>query len=119
MTTKIKIILFLVFAALSIEEASAQYPGTNLRGKIVYSDYYGTQYPLTYANVDLYYLDNNNQWNLVQQTLTDAYGFYYFNYVRPNYTYAIQVNRNRNYNISVVAIDYNYYQYQDLPLFIY
>ncbi|NND63019.1 MAG: hypothetical protein HKN48_07460 [Flavobacteriaceae bacterium] len=120
MVAKIKFILFIVFATLTVQSANAQYPGTNLRGKIVSADYYGTQYPLTYANVDLYYLNpQTQQWIIVQQTLTDAYGFYFFSYVQPNYTYAIQVNGDRNYNISVVMIDYNYYQYQDLPLFIY
>ena len=119
MKTSIKIIITTLLISLTFIEAKAQYPGTNLRGRVMTNGYYG-QSPLTYASVDLYYYRrSNNQWVKLQSTVTDAYGFYYFNYVKHNLDYVIQIGRHSNYNIHVNWINYNYYQYQDLPIFYY
>lgn len=121
MIPKFRILLFVVCATLSGYDIVAQsYPGTNLRGKVVTTDYYQQQVPLTYTNVDLYWFNSETQnWELLQNTLTDDYGFFYFNHVIPYRTYSIQINGNQNYTISVDRIDYSLYQYQDLPVLIY
>ena len=77
-------------------------------------DSYNRPYPVTYASIDLY-VYANNQWILVANTMTDAYGFYYFRQIQPN-NYVVQVNRLKNYNITVVWIDYSRYSYQDIPI---
>jgi len=111
------LLLCLTISGITVNNLQAQqYPGTNLRGKVVTVDYYGNSYPLAYATVDLYYFDYQyNQWVFVISTMSDAYGFYFINYILPG-NYVLQVNKSKNYNISVVQIDYRYYSYQDLPM---
>jgi hypothetical protein len=93
------------------------YRGTDLRGRIVTS-YYNQITPLVSAKVDLYFYDSRypvgQQWRLITTTYTDAYGFYFFRSILPNY-YTIWVNENKSYNIQVVMINYNLYSFQDLP----
>ncbi len=95
------------------------YPGTNLRGKVVRAL---NHQPLASGRIDLYYFDKRypagQQWRLVASTYTDAGGFYYFKYIRPDY-YSIQVNLRKNSNIRVVNIDYGRYAWQDLPMITY
>lgn len=118
MKTAIQILLVTFCLTGLVSETQAQYPGTNLRGRVMSNGYYG-QTPLTYANIDLWiYNSYYKKWQVVASTVTDAYGFYYFSGVKPN-AYTIQVNKSKNYNINVVMIDYRYYQYQDLPIFYY
>ncbi|HEY5967040.1 MAG TPA: hypothetical protein VIU35_03635 [Chitinophagaceae bacterium] len=115
--------LFLILLCLFINsQANSQnYPGTNVRGRVV-TYYYQQQVPLTSAKVDLYFFDPSRapgyQWVFIASTLTDAYGFYFFNGVNPN-IYTIWVNQVKSYNIQVLFIDYRYYSYQDLPQFIF
>jgi hypothetical protein len=113
---KLIVILLFIFTLNNVDCYSQQYPGTNLRGKVLTQDNYGRTFPITYAQVDLYlYNSATNQWILIQSTLTDAYGFYFLNWIIPN-SYVIQINKIKNYNISVVWIDYNLYRYQDIPV---
>jgi hypothetical protein len=118
---KTLLIAILVFAHVTSGKSffRYQYPGTNLRGKILTVNYYNQQIPLVSAKVDLFVFDANyNQWRILASVYSDAYGFFYFQLVPVGY-YSIQVNQAKNYNIQVVPINYSIYQYQDLPLFYY
>jgi hypothetical protein len=114
--------LFIILCLFINSQVNSQnYPGTNVRGRVV-TYYYQQQVPLTSAKVDLYFFDFSRapgyQWVFIASTLTDAYGFYFFNGVNPN-NYTIWVNQVKSYNIQVSFIDYRYYSYQDLPQFIF
>ena len=114
--------IVLIFVLLATIQVNGQnYPGTNLRGRIA-TFYYQQQVPLVSAKVDLYFFDRTRpvgyQWILVASTLTDAYGFYFFRGINPQY-YTIWVNQLKSYNIQVLFIDYRYFAYQDLPQFIF
>ena len=112
-----KLLMLLLAAVLSSAYPPVQqYAGTNLRGKIV-QNIAGRQTPLGSARIDLYHYENN-KWKLIATTITDAYGFYYFKSIAPDY-YSIQVNQRRNYNVQVIPIDYRRFSYQDLPVFSY
>jgi hypothetical protein len=95
-------------------EAKAQYPGTNLRGRVLASGAYGQ--PFLNARVDLYAFNTiTSSWVLVTTSYTDYQGFYYFRFVPPGNHYAIQINGKLTYQVQVSMIDYRYYTFQDLP----
>lgn len=115
-STILRVLIFSISLLLySNSGFSQQYPGTNVRGKVLYSD----GVPAVNASVDLYYLNyNTNEWVIVASASTDANGFYYFNWISPN-SYVIQVNRDVNYDVNIIVIDYQYYSYQDLSILYY
>ena len=112
-------LVLLLFLLSAFEGNQNQYPGTNLRGRILSVNVNQQQFPLVSAEVEIYYFDAYaNQWRVLTRTLTDAYGFFFLQRVPVGF-YTIQVNRLKNYNIQVIMIDYNMFQYQDLPIFYY
>jgi hypothetical protein len=106
---------------LTINQANAQYPGTNLRGQVQYQKN-NNYFPLQNAKVDLYFSPSPNQFELVKQTITNGNGFYFFYGIQVHKgEYYIQVNKAKNYQIFVSKISYtnnqyNYNQFQDVPI---
>jgi hypothetical protein len=117
-----KHLFLLLFSLIVLSSLKAQYPGTNLRGQILTYNVYGQVVPLAYARIDLFFFDGRyppgQQWRLIGTVSTDAYGFFFFNYIIPN-VYTIQVNQLKSFNIQVLVIDYRYYSFQDLGQFYY
>ncbi|WP_264564640.1 carboxypeptidase-like regulatory domain-containing protein [Flavobacterium sp. N3904] len=107
--------LFLSIALLASACIFGQ--ATNIRGQVINQQ----KVPLVSANVDLYVYDGakpvGNQWVLRNSTITDSYGFYFFNAV-PVGSYTVWVNKSRSYNITVTVIAKNL-SYQDVPQFIF
>jgi hypothetical protein len=119
---KIQLLMFFLISTSAASSASKlQYPGTNLRGRIT-TMYYNQQVPLVSAKVDLFYFNGNfpvgQQWRLIASTITDAYGFYFFRLITPQY-YTIWVKEVKSYNIQVIPIDYTRFTYQDINQFIF
>ena len=112
-----RLLLVILLLGLAAPALAQYYPGTNLRGKIVtYAPYYNTYVPLQFAVVALYSQNPyTGEWNLVAETETNVYGFYFFYGVTPG-GYYLQVNGLKNYQINVVWINYNRFTFQDLPL---
>ena len=128
---KLLFIFFISFCcfAASSQQPPQQYPGTNLRGKVVRFDpNYNAYIPLQNVVVELqqwrftgsYYQNGQPvmQWVTVLIAYTDGAGFYYFYNIALN-NYQILVNGSRSMQIQVVWIDYNLYQFQDLPMIIF
>ena len=100
------------------------YPGTNIRGQILYfNQYNGIYYPLSNATVDLYYNPSPNVYKFVAETIANVKGFYFFYRVNPPGNYFIQVNKAKNYQVSIGKIDYynyyNLYQFWNIPVLYY
>lgn len=106
-------VLCVMFVYLASFKTVQQYPGTNLRGKIILNTMYGQQNAVGFR-VDLF-VYNGVSWQLLGTSFTDNYGFYYFRLVPPG-NYVIRINQTSNYNINVVYINYSLYSFQDLPI---
>jgi hypothetical protein len=119
-----KVIFIILLIVITANQKSncqyqQQYPGTNIRGKVVINDPYNNFPPLKLVKVDLYQFDAiKNVWVLIAATYSDEYGFYYYNYIKPG-DYSIQVNQQKNYSVTILQIDYNQTNYQDLPVLYY
>lgn len=111
------VLLLLLLSALGNTHHNQVSP-TDLRGLVLtFNPTFQQWVPLQSASVDLYFW-NGQQWLLIAQTITDAYGYYFIRSIDPNF-YSIQINRMKNYNIQVIPIDRRYYSFQDLPVLYY
>jgi hypothetical protein len=121
-----KLILIGVLFFLTVNCIYAQYPGTNLRGKIQFLNKNNNHYsPLPNTTVDLYYSPSPDQFILIKKTITNANGFYFFYTIKPgNGNFYIQVNKEKNYQLAVKTTSYNnnkynYNQFQDVSIINY
>lgn len=121
-----KYFVLIALFILTINNVSAQYPGTNLKGQIKYLDSNIKQhYPLGNAVVKLYNKSSEGKYVFMGETITNNNGFYFFYSIQPkNGEFYIQVNRTKNYQITVNQINYvnnkyNPNQFQDIPILNY